>query len=167
MKKFLVRMMAIGVVLSLFAPIPVIYAAEGEQTEAARLQVQEEQDNAAWEAWRVDFAEVLDANKGYAAAKAAAEEYDGESPQERAMLEACRDAIYYALARPVYEHHFGPWEGDHAEFCEFLQSKEQAERLRQMISTCADSAIETCGAGKVKQMSASAGGGCSFECGTP
>jgi hypothetical protein len=124
-----------------------------------------DEEIAAHDAWRADLAEAVAANEEYAAAKAALKAYEGDDEEERAYLEAARDDIYFAIARPVYEDHYGTWEGTDEEFIGFLRSDDGAEEQRKNYAACATQAIRACGEGKVKSVTVTDGGGCSFECG--
>jgi len=163
MKGMLAGMVAVGLALGLLAVTSAIYAGDGKQIETAELQTQDELDVAAWEAWRTDLAGAIAADEEFTAATAAVEAYQGEDEHERARLESVRDEIYYEIARPVYEDHFGPWEGTDDDFVVFLRS-DDAQEQRKNYAECTTQAIRACGQGKVKSVTVTDGGGCSFEC---
>ena len=163
MSKLLVGMMTIGVAFGFLTAESVLYAGQVEPVEATEWQTQDE-ETAAHDAWRADLASAVAADEEYAAAEAAIEAYDGEDKEEHARLETVRDEIYYEMARPVYEDHFGPWEGDDEEFVVFLQSDDEAENQRKMVAVCTNNAIKACGEGKVKSVTVTGDGGCSYTC---
>jgi len=164
MKGMLAGMVAVGLALGLLAVTSAIYAGDGKQIETAELQTQDELDVAAWEAWRTDLKGTLEANEDYAVAKAAVKAYEGDDEEERANLEAARDEIYYAIARPVYEDHYGPWAGTDDEFIAFLAA-ENDQIAPAVIAKCAQEARTTCGIGKVLEITVTKDS-CSFKCDT-
>lgn len=143
MKKFLVGMMAIGVVFGVFAAESAIYAGEGKSVQSEEPQSQDRQEAARWEVWRADFASALEADEEYQGAKAAVDARETADEQERAGLEAVRDSKYREIALAIYEEHFGMWDGSEDEFDDVLKAETNP------VDRCTNNALRACGAGKV------------------
>lgn len=120
----------------------------------------QDEDNAVWVEWRADLSASLKTDEEYITAAERLRAFDGEDEEEHARLQTALDDSYYEIALPIYEKHFGTWEGDHDEFFALLAADNQAAIIR----ICHESARETCGSGNVKTVTVTADGGCTVEC---
>jgi hypothetical protein len=122
-----------------------------------------EENAPAWSAWREDVRSALKANENYTTAVQAVEDY----PNDRSVffakdaydaLVATREAVYRNIALAVYEDHFGPWEGDLAEFDVLLAAAKESK-----LEECSRVAKDTCGTSGIKSLKVSEDS-CEFTC---
>jgi len=134
-------------------------ARKDEQRKLPSVLPAEQDNEAAWDAWREEFHRLLDADEAYKAAVAAVETYYGDDKAEYEALVAVRDDSYRAVALALYEDYFGAWTGTLGEFDNLIA----VMAVNPNIKACRENAVAACGAGKVCSVTVS-GEDCSLTC---
>lgn len=135
MKKVYVGLMAIGAVVGPFAAMSMIHADDGKRVETVVRQTQDD-DEAAWAAWRHDFRTMLEADEQYAAAEATLKAHEGDDKGVYAKLEAVAADRYREIARVVYEGHFEAREHYDAEFDELVTRQAAETPVQRKLAVC-------------------------------
>ncbi len=162
MKKLLTGLTVLGLCAGLLGVSSLLYAADPEPVESTDAQAEQEED-AAWDAWRTDFEARLAVDEEYLAAEEALAGWVGEDDEEYAILEDACARRYREVALVVYEGHFGEWTGTMDEFDEAV-----AEQPSDFAKSCTKDAIDGCGQGKVCWVKADAKNGiCGCACAGP
>ncbi len=145
MKRLLTGLMVLGLCAGLCGVSSLLYAADPEPVESIDAQAEQEEE-AAWDAWRTDFEARLAADEKYLAAEEEAlKGYFGDVDEYR-VLEEARAERYREIALITYEEHFGVWTGTTDEFDALMEVKAADENP---LKQCSEAATDSCGEHRV------------------